>query len=77
MSLTKKYQELLTAARASGVSDLKVREQSGVLYIDVIAPSEGVKEKLWTLYGRISEHRRDDVIMKISVESNGEISNGI
>ena len=76
MSLTKKYQELLTAARASGVSDLKVREQSGILYIDVIAPSEGVKEKLWTLYGRISEHHRDDVIMKISVESNGEISNG-
>ena len=76
MSLTKKYQELLTAARASGVSDLKVREQSGILYIDVIAPSEGVKEKLWTLYGRISEYRWDDVIMKISVESNGEVSNG-
>ena len=76
MALTKKYQELLTAARASGVSDLKVREHGGILYIDVIAPSEDVKEKLWILYGKISDHRPDNVIMQISVEPGNGISNG-
>lgn len=77
MALKKKYQELLTAALASGVSDLKVREQSGRLHIDVIAPSEDVKEKLWTLYGKIADHHRpDDVIMNISVNPGNGISNG-
>ena len=76
MALKKKYQELLTAARASGVSDLTVREQSGILYIDVIAPSEGIKEKLWTLYGKIAEHHPHDIIMNISVEQDNGIHNG-
>lgn len=76
MPLIKKYQELLTAARASGVSDLKVRERSGILYIDVIVPSEDVKEKLWTLYGKISEHHPHDVIMHIAVEHNDGMHNG-
>lgn len=76
MALMKKYQELLTAARASGVSDLKVWEQSGVLHIDVIAPSEDVKQKLWVLYGKISGHHPDDVIMNISVARNGGLHNG-
>lgn len=76
MALKKKYQELLTAARASGVSDLRVSEQSGVLYIDVVAPSEDVKEKLWTLYGEISGHPSDDVIMNIIVAKADGHSNG-
>ena len=76
MALKKKYQELLTAARASGVSDLKVWEQSGILYIDVIAPSEDVKEKLWLLYEKISDRGLGDVMMNISVEGNDGMLNG-
>ena len=76
MALKKKYQELLTAARASGVSDLKVWEQSGILYIDAIAPSEDVKQKLWVLYEKISDQGLDDVMMNISVEGNDGMHNG-
>lgn len=76
MALKTKYQELLTAARASGVSDLQVRELSGILYIDAIAPSEDVKEKLWVLYEKISDDGVRDVMMNISVERNNGLPNG-
>ncbi len=76
MALKKKYQELLTAARASGVSDLQVREHSGILFIDVIAPSEDVKQKLWVLYEKIADHGPGDVMMNISVKRSDGMHNG-
>jgi hypothetical protein len=76
MALKTKYQELLTAARASGVSDIHVREQSGILYIDAIAPSEDVKEKLWVLYEKISDDGVRDVMMNITVVPNNGLPNG-
>ncbi|HET9746123.1 MAG TPA: hypothetical protein VFP97_10435 [Chitinophagaceae bacterium] len=68
MALKTKYQELLTAARALGVLDLQVREETGILYIDALAPSETVKDKLWVLYEKISDHDGREVMMNISVE---------
>ena len=40
MALRAKYQQLIDAANQSGVTNLEVREQNNVLYIDGHAPSE-------------------------------------
>jgi uncharacterized protein YgiM (DUF1202 family) len=70
MALQDKYKELVDTARASGVSDLQVREQDSVLYIDGVAPSGSVKDKLWDVYGRIDpDFRSADVVMNINVST--------
>ena len=67
MALQDKYSELVTAAKSAGVSNLQVREQDKVLYIDGVAPSEDVKKKLWDIYGRIDpDYRSADVVMNIT-----------
>lgn len=53
MALQDKYAQLISAAQAAGVSNLAVREQDGVLYIDGDAPSAAVKDQLWDIYGQI------------------------
>jgi nucleoid-associated protein YgaU len=75
MALQDKYRELVTAAQSSGVSNFQVREQDNVLYIDGVAPSEEVKQKLWDIYGKIDpDYRSADVVMNIKVTqgSGGE-----
>jgi len=69
MALQDKYRELVTAAQSAGVSNLQVREQDRVLYIDGVAPSEEIKQKLWDIYGKIDpDYRSADVVMNIKVE---------
>ena len=53
MTLQDKYQELINSARSAGVTNLNVKEQNGVLYIDGDAPNGKVKDDLWNIYGRI------------------------
>ena len=68
MALQDKYKELTDAATASGVSDLQVREQDGVLYIDGEAPSGAVKDQLWETYGRLDPNfLSGDVVMDVKV----------
>ena len=73
MALKDKYNEVVTAANAAGVTNLQVREQDNVLYIDGVAPSESVKQKLWDIYGKIDpDYRAADMVMNITVaHSNG------
>ncbi len=73
MALKDKYSELVTTANAKGVTNLQVREQDSVLYIDGVAPTNDVKQKLWDLYGKLDPgYRAGNVIMNISVaNSNG------
>lgn len=67
MALRAKYQQLIDAANQSGVTNLQVREQNNVLYIDGTAPSEAVKQQLWDLYGRIDpDYRAGDLVLNIS-----------
>ena len=69
MALQDKYRELVTAAQSAGVSNLQVREQDRVLYIDGVAPSEEIKQRLWGIYGKIDpDYRSADVVMNIKVE---------
>jgi nucleoid-associated protein YgaU len=73
MALKDKYSEVVNAANAAGVTNLQVREQGNVLYIDGVASSEDVKQKLWDIYGRIDpDYRAADMVMNITVaRSNG------
>ena len=73
MSLTNKYRELITAARAARISDLQVKEQNGVLHIEGIAPSEETKQKLRYLYERLDSDGSGDVVMNITIpKTNGQ-----
>jgi len=71
MALKEKYTELINAANSSGVTNLQVREQDRVLYIDGVAPSEDVKKKLWDVYNKIDpDYRAGDLVMNISVRQS-------
>ena len=68
MALQDKYRELVTTAQSTGVSNLQVREQDRVLYIDGVAPSEEIKQRLWDIYGKIDpDYRSADLVMNIKV----------
>ena len=68
MALQDKYRELVTAAQSAGVSNLQVREQDRVLYIDGVAPSEEIKKRLWDIYGKIDpDYRSADLVMNVKV----------
>ena len=73
MSLTNKYRELITAARAARISDLQVKEQDGVLHIEGVAPSEETKLKLKHLYEQLDSDSSGDVVMNITIpQRNGQ-----
>lgn len=68
MALQDKYKELVDAAKASGVTNLQVREQDGVLYIDGESPSGEVKDQLWDMYNKIDPNfLSGDVVMNVNV----------
>ena len=68
MALRAKYQQLIDAATNSGVTNLQVREQGNVLYIDGNAPSEEVKKSLWDLYNKIDpDYRAGDLVLNVNV----------
>jgi uncharacterized protein YgiM (DUF1202 family) len=68
MALQNKYKELIDAAGTSGVSNLQVREQAGVLYIDGDAPSGAVKDNLWAIYDKLDPNfLSGDVVMNVNV----------
>jgi hypothetical protein len=70
MALQDKYQQLINAAKTSGVNNLQVREQDNVLYIDGEAPTGEVKDSLWNIYNQIDpDFRSADVIMNINVSA--------
>jgi uncharacterized protein YgiM (DUF1202 family) len=68
MALEQKYTELINAARQSGVSNLQVREQDNVLYIDGEAPNGQVKDNLWAIYNKIDpDYRAADLVLDVKV----------
>ncbi|RED23338.1 LysM domain-containing protein [Flavobacterium cutihirudinis] len=71
MSLQDKYRELTDLASQLETTDLQVREQDNVLYIDGKVKSAAEKEKLWNAYGEIDpDYRSGDVVMNIEVEES-------
>ena len=72
MSVQAKYTELINAAQNSGISNLQVREQNNVLYIDGVAPSGQVKDNLWAIYNRLDpDFRAGDVVLDVKVGDLG------
>ncbi|MEO6407115.1 MAG: SH3 domain-containing protein [Ferruginibacter sp.] len=68
MALQDKYKQLTDAASAEGISNLQVREQDNVLYIDGEAPTGASKDKLWNLYNQIDpDFKAGDLVMNIDV----------
>ena len=68
MTLQEKYKQITDAASAEGVSNLQVRDQDNVLYIDGEAPSGAAKDKLWNIYNQIDpDFRAGDLVMNINV----------
>jgi len=70
MALQDKYKELIDSAKSSGISNLQVREQNNVLYIDGDAPSGQVKDNLWNIYNKIDpDFRAGDLILNVNVSA--------
>jgi uncharacterized protein YgiM (DUF1202 family) len=68
MALQEKYQSLIDAATAAGVTNLQVGEQEGVLYINGDAPSGAVKDQLWVAYDKIDPgFASNDLMLNINV----------
>lgn len=68
MALQDKYRELTDAATAAGVTDLMIREQDGVLYVDGVAPNGTVKDQLWDIYGKLDpDFLSGDLVMNVNV----------
>jgi uncharacterized protein YgiM (DUF1202 family) len=70
MALQEKYKQLIDTAKSAGVSNLQVREQDGVLYIDGEAPSGAVKDQLWDVYGKIDPNfTGGDLILNVDAKA--------
>jgi uncharacterized protein YgiM (DUF1202 family) len=68
MALQDKYKELIDTANSSGVSNLQVREQDGVLYVDGDAPNGSTKDSLWNIYNKIDpDFRAGDLVLNVNV----------
>lgn len=68
MALVEKYKPLTDVAAATGITNLQVREQDGVLYIDGTAPSGAVKDQLWDVYNTIDPNFvSGDLVLNVNV----------
>ena len=67
-ALQDKYKELINAANAAGISNLKISEQGNVLHVDGEAPTGEAKDKLWNIYNKIDpNYRAGDLILNVNV----------
>ena len=70
MALQDKYKELIDAAKAAGVTNLQVREQDNVLYIDGSTTNGAVKDNLWSIYNKIDpDYRSGDLVLNIDASA--------
>ncbi len=68
MALQEKYKRLIDEAKSSGVSDLQIREQNSVLYIDGSVSNAKVKDSLWATYDEIDpDYRSGDLVLNVNV----------
>lgn len=75
MLVQNKYQSIINAATISGVADLQVREENGVLYIDGQAPTGAVKDMLWSEYDKLDPNfLSGDLVMNINVASTAPVT---
>ncbi len=75
MNLQDKYASLISAAQSNGTTNLAVREQDGVLYIDGEVASGQIKDNLWNIYNQIDpDFRAGDLILNLNVTPSAAFS---
>lgn len=68
MALQDKYKALTDAAMAAGITDLAVREQDGILYVDGTAADGATKDNLWEIYNQIDPNfTSGDLVLNVNV----------
>ena len=73
MALQEKYAQVINTANTAGVTNLQVREQDNVLYIDGDAPSGAAKDQVWAAYEKIDpDFRSADMVLNITSPGVGE-----
>ena len=73
MALQEKYAELINTAKTAGVTNLQVREQDNVLYVDGNAPSAAVKDQIWGVYEKLDpDFRSADMVLNINAPAASE-----
>lgn len=68
MSLQEKYSSVVSAAQTAGISDLKVQEQDGILYISGTTSSSAAKDAVWNALGVIdATYTSSDINIDVQV----------
>lgn len=67
-ALQDKYASVISAAQAAGISDLRVQEQDGILYVSGSAASTAAKDQVWNALGAIdSTYSASDINVDVQV----------
>lgn len=67
MSVRAKYQQIIDEATKAGITDLQVKEQENILYIEGTAPTGEVKDRLWDVYNTIDpDYRSGDLVLNVN-----------
>ncbi|MCO6565096.1 MAG: SH3 domain-containing protein [Apibacter sp.] len=75
MALQDKYAELINKAKSLDTTNLSIKEQDNVLYIDGEVSNGEFKDQLWSVYNKIDpDFRSGDLILNINVSSNAPSS---
>jgi len=75
MALQDKYKALTDAATAAGITDLAVREQDGILYIDGTAADGATKDNLWEMYNQIDPNfTSGDLVLNVNVTISAAVT---
>ena len=75
MTVQEKYRSLTDAAAAAGVTNLQVRDQDGVLYVDGTAPNGAVKDQLWKIYDSIDpNYLSGDLVLDVKVSVDASVT---
>jgi uncharacterized protein YgiM (DUF1202 family) len=75
MALEDKYKALTDAATAAGITDLAVREQDGILYIDGTAADGATKDHLWEVYNQIDPNfTSGDLVLNVNVAIDAAVT---
>lgn len=67
-TLQDKYASVISAAQSAGISDLKVSEQDGILYVAGNANSSAAKDAVWNALGAVdSTYSASDINVDVQV----------
>ena len=68
MILENKYAELISAVNTGGATNVAVRTQDNVLYIDGVVPTGEAKDMLWGIYDKLDpDFRSGDLVLNLDV----------